>query len=118
MTGWFQISKKWMENLHSDCATGWMIGGSSPGKGWKFFSPSQLGPTHPTIQGEAGSLSLGQSGRGVKLPTHLHLVARSRMRGAIPPFLPVRPQRGARFNHRDNFTFKQIIRRKEKEKYI
>jgi len=27
----------------------------------------------------------GQSGRGVELTTHLHLVQRSRTRGAIPP---------------------------------
>jgi hypothetical protein len=27
-----------------------------------------------------------ESGRGVKLPTHLHLMSRLRMRGVLPPF--------------------------------
>jgi hypothetical protein len=35
--------------------------------------------------GTRGSFSGGRNGRGVKLTTHLHLVPRSRMRGAIPP---------------------------------
>jgi hypothetical protein len=33
-------------------------------------------------------LPLGQSGRGVKFTTHLHLVLKLRMRGAIPPLPP------------------------------
>jgi hypothetical protein len=33
--------------------------------------------------GTGGSFPGGKSGRGVKLTTHLHLVPRSRMRGAI-----------------------------------
>jgi len=48
--------------------TGWTIGA--------------LGPTQPPIQGVPGALFLG-----VKLTTHLHLVSRSKMRGAIPPLL-------------------------------
>jgi hypothetical protein len=47
----------------------------------------------------------GQSGRGVKVTTHLHLVPRSRIHGAIPPL----PQHaficGAHLNFRDDFTF-------------
>jgi hypothetical protein len=37
--------------------------------------------------GYQGLFLWGQSGRGVKLTTHLHLVPRSRMRRAIPPLL-------------------------------
>jgi hypothetical protein len=52
-----------------------------------------------------GDLSLGGKAAGVKLTAHLHLVPRSRMRGAIPP-LPNTPSwRGAQLKHRDNFTF-------------
>jgi len=32
-----------------------------------------------------GVLNPGESGRGVKLATHLHLIPTSRMRGTIPP---------------------------------
>jgi len=34
---------------------------------------------------QQGLCSWGLSGRGVKLTTHLHLVPRSKMHGAIPP---------------------------------
>jgi hypothetical protein len=58
-----------------------------------------LRPTQPPIQRVSGALSLG-----VKLTTHLYLVPRSRMRGAIPR-LPHTPSwRGAQLKHRDNFT--------------
>jgi len=40
--------------------------------------------------GYRGLFLWGQSGRGVKLTTHLHLVQSSTMRGAIPP-LPNMP---------------------------
>jgi hypothetical protein len=52
-------------------------------------SRTALGPTQPPIQWVTGFLSLGLNGRGVKLIIHLHLLPRSRMRGAIPP-LPIR----------------------------
>jgi len=66
-----------------------------------------LGPTQPPIQWVPGILSRGYSGRGVKLTTHLHLVLRLRMRGAIPP-LPHMSQclmAWCLVKHRDNFTF-------------
>jgi hypothetical protein len=45
-------------------ATGWTIGGSSPGRGWEFFCvpprPDRLwGLTQPPIQWVPGALSLG-----------------------------------------------------------
>jgi hypothetical protein len=43
-----------------------MVGGSSPGRDWEFFSSAStpaLGPTQPPIQWVPGSLTLG-----VKLP--------------------------------------------------
>jgi hypothetical protein len=51
--------------------------------GAKYFSLHQksrpvLGPSQPRF------IFLGQSGRGVMLTTHLHLVPRSRMSGAVP----------------------------------
>jgi hypothetical protein len=61
----------------------WMIQGLTPGRGKKFFSsykcPDQLSGTHPA------SCVLGT--RGIKLPAHLHLVPRFRMRGATPTLL-------------------------------
>jgi hypothetical protein len=66
-----------------------MIGDSNPGRGWEFVFTTEsrptLGPTQPPIQWVAGVLSLGVKRPGVKLTTHLNLVPRSRMRGAIPP---------------------------------
>jgi hypothetical protein len=71
-----------IRNRHSSMvqrwAMGWMIGNSSPGKGWEFFfSP----PHQDRLWGPPSYLSNGYQG----LATHLHLVPRSRMRGTIPP---------------------------------
>jgi hypothetical protein len=69
-------------------ATGWMIVGSSPGKGWEFFSspprPDRLwGP--PSLSNRyKGLFSWGYSGRGVKLTIYLYLVSRPKMCEAIP----------------------------------
>jgi hypothetical protein len=41
----------------------------------------------------------------VKLTTYLHLMPRSRIRGAIPPLPEVPSLRGAQLKHRDKFTF-------------
>jgi hypothetical protein len=85
-----------------------MIGSSSPGRGWEFFSSPPRpdlfwGPPRILFNGYQ-SLSLEVNGRGLKLTTHLHLVPRSRMRGAIPPLPNTPPWRGAQLKHRD-FTF-------------
>jgi hypothetical protein len=49
-------------NSHNS-ATGWMIGGSSPGRDWKFCfitaSRPALGPTQPPIQWVPGAFTLG-----------------------------------------------------------
>jgi hypothetical protein len=47
----------------------------------RLWSPSSL-----LSHGYQGLFPWRQSGKGVKLPTHLHLVPRSRVRGDIPPF--------------------------------
>jgi hypothetical protein len=63
-------------------ATGWIIGGSSPDRGWEFFfftaaSTPAPGPTQPPTYWVPGALSLG-----VKQPEceadHSHLVPRSK----------------------------------------
>jgi hypothetical protein len=41
----------------------------------------------------------------VKLTTHLHIVPRSRIIVAIPPFLQYAFWHGSQLKHRDNFTF-------------
>jgi hypothetical protein len=51
-----------------------------------------------------------QSGRDVKLTTHLHIVPRSRLHGTIPPFPNTPSGRGAKLKHRDVFTFNFIPR--------
>jgi len=58
---------------------------------------------HP-IQWVPGALSLGIKWPGVKLITNLHLVPRSRMRGAIPTLLQ-HVFMWCLLKHRDNFTF-------------
>jgi hypothetical protein len=45
--------------------------------------------------GNGGSFPGGNAARGMKLTTHLHLVQRSRMRGAIPPLPNTSSWRGA-----------------------
>jgi len=64
----------------------------------------EMGPTQPLLQWIPGALSLGISGRGVKLTTYLHLVPRSRMHVAIPPLRNTSSWRGAQLKLRD-FTF-------------
>jgi hypothetical protein len=46
-----------------------------------------LGPTQPPIQWATVTFLRGQSSRDVKVTTHLHLVPRLRMHGAIPALL-------------------------------
>jgi hypothetical protein len=62
-----------------------MIGGSIPSRSYELFSPL---PRPDQLWGPPSLLSNGHWGwsdLGVKLTTHLHLVPRSRMRGAIHP---------------------------------
>jgi hypothetical protein len=70
-----------------------------------------LGPMQPPIQGVPGSLSLGVKWPGCEAHhSHLHLVPRSRMHGAIAP-LPNTPLWHAQLKkggkkQRDNFNIK------------
>jgi len=62
---------------------GWMIRGSRLGTGWEFFSslsrPDRFwGPSSPLSNGYRDFFPWGQSGQGVKLTTHLHLMPRSK----------------------------------------
>jgi hypothetical protein len=45
----------------------------------------------------------------VKLTTHPHLVPRSRIGGAVPPFPSTSSRRGAHLKHGDNFTLYQYL---------
>jgi hypothetical protein len=70
-------------------ATGWMIEGWSPGRGWEFFSspsrPDRLcRPPSLLSNGYKGFFLWEQSCRNVKLTTHLQLVPML-MRGDISP---------------------------------
>jgi hypothetical protein len=55
--------------------------------------------------GTGGVHSPGQSGRGVKLTTHLHLVPSLRMSGAITPLPQYDFVAWCLVKHRDKFTF-------------
>jgi hypothetical protein len=62
--------------------------GCRGGLGIFLFSTASklfLGPTQAPIEWIPGALSPGVKREGVKLTTHILLVPRSRMRGAIPP---------------------------------
>jgi hypothetical protein len=70
------------------------------GRIWEFFSsplhPDKLwGPPSLLSNGYHGFFPCGKSGLGMKLTTHLHLVPRSRMHGAIPPLPNTPPWHGA-----------------------
>jgi hypothetical protein len=56
--------------------------------------------THPAFypMGARGSFPGDKSSGGVQLTTHLHLVPRSRMRGAIPPLAQYASKCGAQLN--------------------
>jgi len=80
-------------SYHGDKSTVWLTGVRFPGgaKEGGFFSS----PPHPYRLWGSPSLPFsvyvelchrGESGRGVKLTTHLNLVPRLGMRGVIPPF--------------------------------
>jgi hypothetical protein len=62
---------------------------------------------HPASypMGTRGSFPGGKSGRYVKLTTHLHLVPKSRIRGAIPPLPQHVCMAWCLVKHKDNFTF-------------
>jgi hypothetical protein len=91
-------------------ATGWMIGGSIPGRSCEVFSspprPERVwGPLSLQFNGHQGLCLWGWSGRCVNLTTHLHLVPRSRMGGAIHPLSHYAFMAWYLVNHRDTFTF-------------
>jgi hypothetical protein len=70
----------------SSVVSGWMIGGLSPGRGWDFFLFAIAYRFPPSLlsSGYQGLFPGGKVAWGVKLTTHLHIVPRSRLRGAIP----------------------------------
>jgi hypothetical protein len=75
---------------YSEQATGWMTG-SIPGKVFLFTPTTRLalGPTKTPIQWALVTLSPGVNWLGHQAHTHLHLVLRLRMHGAIltPPYI-------------------------------
>jgi hypothetical protein len=74
------ICDAWMDWM------GWMIVVSSPGRGWDFFSSQlRLDWLWGWVKGYQVPFPWRQKCQGVKLTTHLHLVLRSRMHGALPP---------------------------------
>jgi hypothetical protein len=88
---------------------GWS-GGSSPDRGWEFFSSP---PRRDRLWCPPSLLSSGHQRTfpgnkdiwGLKLTTHLHLMQMSRMRGAIHPLLNTSLWLGAQLKHRDTFIF-------------
>jgi hypothetical protein len=97
---------------HYDWSSGVLGFDSRRGLGIFLFTivpRTALGLTQPIIQWVPGALSLGQSVRGVKLTTHLHLVSRSRMRGVIPPLPQYVFMEWYLAKHRYNFTLRSRL---------
>jgi hypothetical protein len=63
------------------------------------------GPSSLLSNGYQGLFPWGQNGREVKPTTHLHLVPRSRIRGAIPPLPQYAFMAWCLVKHWDNFAF-------------
>jgi hypothetical protein len=63
---------------------GWTIQFSYPGRGKRFFSLPQHPDQFWTLARVPGAVSLGSSGQEMRLTTHLHIVPRIRICGAIP----------------------------------
>jgi hypothetical protein len=106
-----QKHKPWLSRYSTGLQTGRLrFSCSIPGRGWEFFSsppcPEQLwGPPSLLSNGYQGFFPLGQSSQGVKLTTHLHLVPRSQMSGAIPLLPQYIFMAWCLVKHRENFTF-------------
>jgi hypothetical protein len=88
---------------------GWMIGSSSPGRGWEFFfSPPRLGATQPPIQWVSGALFLGVKRPGHE--THHSPPSSAEVRKCVDLYLHslnTPSWHGAQFKkkHMGNFTF-------------
>ena len=77
----------------STMATGWTFWGSNPGRVKSFFFSPKL-PDHPWGPPASYSTSTGGSfwsGQGTYLTTHLHVVPRLGMSGAVHPLVTTSP---------------------------
>ena len=84
---WYVLSHTYINTHIHTVGT---VVGSNSGRGKRLVS-SPKGPdrtVHPFYSGWTGVLSRGLNGLGMNLATHLHLVLRSSMSGAIP-LLPI-----------------------------
>ena len=94
---------------NSDCAMGWTVRGSNPGRGRDFSAPVQTGPGAHPAPCTMGTVSFPgvKSGRGVTLTPHPLLVSWSRKSRAITlfPLWAVRPVQSLSACTRVHFTF-------------
>jgi hypothetical protein len=78
------IAQWYSAGLWSGWSWVWVLAGAGNSLIHCVWSGSGAHPASYPV-GTRGSFSGGKVARGMKLTTHLHLVLRSRMRGAIPP---------------------------------
>jgi hypothetical protein len=105
--------QNWDSSVVQCWVMGWIIGGSRPSSGWEFFSS----PCTDRIWGPPSLISNGyqelfqweQSDWSVKLTTHVHLVLRSRVCGAMPLFPNTPSWLSDQLKHRDSFTFTSFL---------
>jgi hypothetical protein len=99
----------WDSSVIYRWATGWMIGGSRPGRGWEFFSSTPCRSTQSPIQWVSGALSLGLKLPGREIDHSPPSSAEVKENVELYLHSPnTSSWRGAQWKHRDNLYTRRL----------